>query len=353
MPIDIANSAIPVLLLYNLDPKWSAHEQAEVLDVTSQAGTALRTEGFPVSLIQVTGNGLDSILSRYDPSEYIVFNWCENLPGFPHSEWMVADYLEKRGFVFTGAGSLALALSLDKPRVKQLLEKAGILTPKWVTCMSAAAAGWSRFPAIVKPSRGHCSEGINRDAVVTTPAGLKERVRYIVKRFHQPALVEDFIAGRELHVSLWGNGKLDVLPPAEMEFSSFRDQLDWVCTYEAKFVPGSEQYQKINTILPAPLSPAELRDVEQACQAAFTLAGCRDYARIDVRMQDGLFYITDINPNADICPDTTTIAAANYAGYSYGDFLGRLVLLAAGRHPDWADDDAFPALTAAGEAAAD
>ncbi len=353
MPIDITNSEIPVLLLYNMDPKWSAHEQAEVLDVTSQAGDALRTGGFPVSSIQVTNSDLDSVLSKYDPSEFIIFNWCESLPGLPHSEWMVADYLEKNGFTFTGAGSLPLALSLDKPGVKKLLDDAGVLTPPWVTCTSAAASGWARFPAIVKPSRGHCSEGINRDAVVTSPAGLKDRVRYIVKRFQQPALVEDFIAGRELHVSLWGNGKIDILPPAEMEFSSFRDQLDWVCTYEAKFVPGSEQYQKINTILPASLSPGELHDVEQACQAAFTLAGCRDYARIDVRMKDGLFYITDINPNADICPDTTTIAAANYAGYTYSDFLGRLVLLAAGRHPRWAAGYALSTLTGFGDIVTD
>jgi len=345
MPINILSSDIPVLLLYNLDPKWSAHEQAEVLDVTSLAGEALRAAGFPVTSIQVIDNNLESVLSNYDPLEFVVFNWCEGIPGLPHSEWMVADYLEQHGFVFTGAGSAALSLTMDKSSIKQLLDEAGVLTPPWVICNHSIAVDWSHFPAIVKPSRGHCSEGINRNAVVTTPIGLKARVRYIVKRFQQPALIEDFIPGRELHVSLWGNGEIDVLPPAEMEFSSFRDQYDWVCTYEAKFVPESEQYQKIKTVLPAPLSPDELHDVEHACKVAYTVVGCRDYARIDIRMKDGLFYITDINPNADICPDTTTIAAANYAGYSYSDFLERLVMLAAGRHPRWSDEYALSSLT--------
>jgi len=72
--------------------------------------------------------------------------------------------------------------------------------------------------------------------------------------------------------------------------------------------------------------------------------GCRDYARIDMRMKDGLFYILDINPNADICPDTSTISAAELAGYTYDDFLKRLVLLAAERHPRWESEFASPVL---------
>jgi D-alanine-D-alanine ligase len=333
MGIGTYPSEIPVLLLYSLDPSWSTHEQAEALDATSQVGNALRTAGFPTTRVEVTNSDLDDVLSAYDPLEYIVFNWCESLPGVHHSEWLVADYLEQRGFTFTGSSSAALALSLDKCRVKQLLDEAGILTPRWEACKNGSSTNWGRFPAIVKPSKGHCSEGINRNAVVVTEASLKNRILHIVKRFKQPALVEDFIAGRELHVSLWGNGDIDVLPPAEMEFSSFKDEHDWLCTYEAKFVPESEQYRKIRTLLPAPLSARELRNVEKISKAAYTLIGCRDYARIDMRMKNGLFYITDINPNADICPDTSTVSAAEFAGHTYCGFLERLVLLAAKRHP--------------------
>jgi D-alanine-D-alanine ligase len=108
-----------------------------------------------------------------------------------------------------------------------------------------------------------------------------------------------------------------------------------LCTYESKFVSESEQYRNIKTLLPAPLSERELREVEQVCRAAYALMGCRDYARIDMRMKDGLFYILDINPNADIYPDTSTVLAAEFAGYTYNDFLKRLVLLAAERHPKW------------------
>jgi D-alanine-D-alanine ligase len=336
------SSDIPVLLIYNLDPKWSAQEQAGVIDVTSQVGQALSITGHPTTLVPVTSNDLDSVLSGYNPLEYIIFNWCEGLPGVHDSEAIVVEYLEQHNYTFTGATSATLQLAADKCRVKRLLDEAGILTPSWETYEKSSSINWKNFPAIVKPSREHCSQGIHRNAVVTTEARLKNRIRYIIKRFQHPALVENFINGRELHISLWGDGEIEMLPPAEMEFPPFEDQYDRVCTYESKFVPESKQYKNIKTVLPAPLSENELRDLEQICKAAYLLMECRDYARIDLRMKDGLFYILDINPNADICPDTSTIAAAEMAGYTYKDFLGRLVLLAAQRHYKKTDELTVP-----------
>jgi D-alanine-D-alanine ligase len=245
----------------------------------------------------------------------------------------VAQYLEEHGFTFTGASAATIALSQDKFHIKQLMENSGIPTPNWRPYSSAAAAKWRYFPAIVKPSKEHCSEGIDRNAVVTDEAELKNRISYIREKYRQPALVEDFIDGRELHVSLFENGSVDMLPPAEMEFSSFQDEHDRICSYEAKFVPESEQYQKIKTLLPAPLTVEELREVERVCKAAYLAAGCRDYARIDMRMKDGTFYVIDVNPNADLSPDTSTIAAAELSGYSYGEFIGHIIGLAARRHP--------------------
>jgi len=333
--VNICQLEIPILLLFNLDPNWSVQEQSEVLNTTSQLSRALDVAGYQTNLVPVTSSDLGRTLSSFDPLENIVFNWCESLPGIRHSEWLVVDYLERSGFTFTGACSTTIALAQDKCRVKQLLSEAGILTPRWQKYDNASDVDWGRFPAIVKPSREHCSEGIDRNAVVMTEAELKDRISYIIDKFQQPALVEDFIDGRELHISLWGNGNIDMLPPAEMEFSLFEDRRDRLCTYESKFVPGSEQYQKIKTVLPALLGEDELGSIEQVCKAAYTVVGCRDYARIDLRMRDGLLYIIDVNPNSDICPDTSTISAAELAGYTYGEFGGHIACLAAHRHPAW------------------
>jgi D-alanine-D-alanine ligase len=335
MPVNVHPSDISVLFLYNLDPTWTAEESREVSTVTLQLFEALCKSGYHTIQVPIINTDIESILSNYNPTEYIAFNWCENIPGIYHSEWLVADHLEKGGFTFTGASSEIIAKSQDKSQIKKLLDNSGIATPFWQIFDADTPVEWDRFPAIVKPSMEHCSEGIDRNAVCETKAELVNRIRYIIDRFQQPALVEDFIDGRELHVSLWGNGHIDMLPPAEMEFSMFSDEREHLCSYEAKFVPDSIQYQNIKTILPAPLTEQERFSVESACKSAYRITGCRDYARIDMRIKDGIFYIIDVNPNSDISPDTSTILAAEIEGYNYENFLDRIVRLAARRHPVW------------------
>lgn len=336
MALIVSQGKISVLLLFDLDPNWSSTEQEEALRITSDLEKALSSLGYTLKLAPVTSTDLDSVLSKHDPLENLVFNWCESLPGARHSEWLVAKYLEKSGFTFSGAGSAALRLAQDKGRLKQRLDKAGIFTPRWQKFNRNSSINWNNFPAIVKPSTEHCSEGIDRNSVCDTERELIERVHYIFEKFRQPAIVEDFIDGRELHVSLWGNGDgVDMLPPAEMEFSLFTDQHDRLCSYEAKFVPESVQYQNIKTVLPASLTESELTDIEQACKSAYSIAGCRDYARIDLRIKDGFCYILDVNPNSDISQDTSTVASAELTGYSYGKFAERIVGLSWARHPSY------------------
>ncbi|MGB9723938.1 MAG: hypothetical protein ACP5OO_03410 [Chloroflexia bacterium] len=139
--------------------------------------------------------------------------------------------------------------------------------------------------------------------------------------------------GREFHVSLWGNGRIQVLPPAEMDFSAFDDPRRRLCDFDAKFTPGSPSYEHIQVHLPAPLSREEQTCLERIARATYRATGCRDYARLDIRMRDGVFYVLDVNPNPDISADTSTALAAAAAGYSYGELGSRLVYLAAARHP--------------------
>jgi D-alanine-D-alanine ligase len=147
------------------------------------------------------------------------------------------------------------------------------------------------------------------------------------------ALVEDFIDGREFHVSLWGNGRVEMLPPAEMDFSAFSDVHDRICTYEAKFQPGSVHYETISTVIPTTLSEVELAELERISLKAYKSIGCRDYGRIDVRLRDGVFYVLDINPNPDISEDASMASAAEHAGYTHGDMARYLISLASRRHP--------------------
>jgi D-alanine-D-alanine ligase len=324
---------ISVLLIHNIDPAWESEETEKALQEVAEFESALRDTVGPVVVITLQDADLASCLRAYDPARYIVFNWCEEIPGVSHSEALVPQVLEEMQFTYTGSTSKVLTFCWDKVKVKQLMDLWDIPTPRWGVYDSPETNDWDCFPAIVKPSREHCSFGITTEAVVKSPEELRARTAFILENFRQPALVEDFIDGREFHVTLWGNGILEMLPPAEMDFGAFDDVRDRLCTYESKFQPGSRHYEKISLNLPAPLTENEYNRLKSVAEYAYRSFNCRDYARLDIRLRDGVFYVIDVNPNADVSFETSMACAAESAGFSYGQMIGRIVSLAAQRHP--------------------
>lgn len=333
MELALKNSELPVLMVYDLDASWDSHEAAECATETRRLVAALRRHGHSVVTKPVTDVDLATQLDGLDPSRYIVFNWCEGFPGVDRSDYAVAHALESLGFTYTGATGDVLALSRDKCKVKELLRSHGLPTPDWCLVPEGAAPDWSLFPAIVKPAYEHSSMGMTSRSVVLTQAELAAQVAEVHRDFCQPAIVEEFIDGREFHVTLWGNGTIDMLPPAEMDFSDFEDVRERICSYDSKFIPSSEGYNRIRSLIPAPLDEVQAALLEETCIAGYRALGCRDYARLDLRLRDGVFQILDINPNADVSKDTSFSCAARVAGYSYGEVGSRIVRLAARRHP--------------------
>ena len=324
---------LPVLLLYDLDRSYSESDAREAENLLAQLVSALSEVGHAVTPHPVCDPEWASQLGGLDPAGCVVLNWCDGVPGVPYSDVHIARELRAAGFTCTGSQYPVLKMSWDKPYVKRLLERWGLPTPHWQLYDGLDTGGWDCFPAIVKPSHEHSSLGLTPDAVVLTPEALRERVKYVLDTFHQPALVEDFVDGREFHVSVWGNHTLEVLPPAEMDFRAFPDVHDRLCTFDSKFTPGSRPYEQIGLLLPAPLQEAELAALQTVALAAYQALGCRDYGRLDIRLRGGVFYVLDINPNCDISPDASMALAAAVRGYSYGAMLSRIVNLAARRHP--------------------
>jgi D-alanine-D-alanine ligase len=329
---------LPVLLLYNLDLSWCQEDILECLDLTNQLLNALVEVGHPVQAVCVQSAELESALEDFNPDEHLILNWCEELPGIPHSEYQVAQALERLGFTYTGTDSQALAVNQDKRQTKRLLRQWNIPTPKWQVYTSTRMIGWKRFPAIVKPAFEHCSFGITREAIVQTEADLIQRVDYVIGELQQPAIVEDFLDSREFHVGVIGNGELRVLPPAEIDYSSFIDIHDRICTYESNFDKKSLAYQLTLPKFPVFLTESQLASLEQIVIASFRATNCRDYARMDLRLQDEVFYVLDVNPNADISPDTSLVMAADLIGLSYGQFGSLLINFAAQRHNKFSID---------------
>jgi D-alanine-D-alanine ligase len=324
---------IPVLMLHNLDPSWDSAETAVAVESAQKIAIELKKEGHPVVVVPVTDAALGEVLQPYAPEDYVVFNWCEELPGCPRSDATVAGILESLSFAYTGSSSQVLSLSWDKMAVKDMLKNIGVPTPDGRVIEMHSVDDWDRFPAIVKPSLEHCSFGISADAVVMDRQELKRRVAFVQDTFRQPALVEAFIDGREFHVTLWGNGVVHVLPAAEMDFGAFENVRDRLCSFDSKFTPGSVDYEKIELRIPAALDPMQVFTLNQTALRAYRAMGCRDFARIDLRLENDLYYVLDINPNADLSADTTLVYTAEAAGLSYGAIASLLVNLAAQRHP--------------------
>ena len=125
------------------------------------------------------------------------------------------------------------------------------------------ADGWNIYPAIVKTAHEHCSIGISPESVVTSPAELERRVADILDVHRQPALVEEFIDGREFHVSAWGNGTVTMLPAAELDYGPLTDIRDRLFTYEGKYVSGNRIYEGIDVRVPAALEAGPRSELEQ------------------------------------------------------------------------------------------
>lgn len=322
-----------VLVIYDLDPVWDRFEISDVRNSSKMLFESLKDEGIETYLEELNDPYLERILERYNPVDTIIFNLCEILPGIPKSEKRVMEIFENKGFTYTGNVPQVIELSKDKQKVKEVLGLLGIRVPNGAVLTPEEAAGWNLFPAIVKPSREHCSLTITEKSVVFDTSSLQEQILLVNNELNQPAMVEDFIDGREFHVSVWNNESPEILPPAEMDFSAFNEARKRLCTYDSKFSPSSEHYEKIETLIPAPLNDKLLKKLEKIVLTTWQGFGCLDYARFDLRLRDDKFYLLDINPNNDISIDTSFALAAEMNSYSYSQMAKRIVMMAAERHP--------------------
>ncbi len=324
-------------MLYDLDPEWDSSEISDVRQSNSMVYESLKEEGLEVCIEELNDPHLKRILKCYNPADTIIFNLCESLPGIACSERKVAGIIESERFTYTGNTPGLIDLSYDKFRVKEILVSLGIKVPRGAVLTPAEAAEWKLFPAIVKPSREHCSLTITEKSVVYDTASLQEQILHVNTLLKQPAMVEDFIDGREFHISVWNNEIPEMLPPAEMDFSAFSEARERLCTYDSKFLPGSLHYEKIETLIPAPLNEKQFEKLEKTVMKTWRGFRCRDYARFDFRLRDNDFYLLDINPNNDISADTSFALAAEIKNYSYGRMVKRIAMMAAGRHPEFTE----------------
>jgi D-alanine-D-alanine ligase len=328
-----------VLILYNQPVLARDHPESdqeyEVLDSVERVVVALEEAGYRVETLGIGTEPDDLVAGLRRSSPDVVFNLFEGLGGRGETEAVVAGLLEWLEIPFTGSPPHALCLGRDKYRTKSALLGAGLPTPSFLLVDSPQVPEWTgSWPVMVKPALQDASVGINQGSVVTTPEEMIGRVQYVLERYGPPVLLEEYIAGREIMVSLidrpdWSeDGSLSVLPLAEIEFLAHNDGLWPIYSYEAKWTLGSVESDYTPLTVPVKFEPEVAAQIVEVSRKAYQLVGCRDYGRVDLRVTaEGRPYILEVNPN----PFLHSYALRHgleEMGRSHSDFITGLVRLA-------------------------
>jgi D-alanine-D-alanine ligase len=285
--------------------------------------------------VEKLGDGRE-LLERLlaDPPDF-VFNFAEGQGIGRCREARVPAVLEMLGIPYTGSDPLTLAATLDKDCAKRLVGSAGVAVPHGAVidgaeddaALSTQCSLLGTFPVIVKPAWEGSSKGIRGKCVVDTPEELVEAVESLRRGYQQPILTEEFIAGDELTVGVIGNdpprviGVMRVLPqrPEERFVYSLEVKRDWE--------------RRVRYECPAQLPPGRLEAVEKAAVASYRALGCRDLARVDFRLRDGIPYFLEINPLPGLNPDySDLVILARGMGWTYERLIETVVQEALDRH---------------------
>ncbi len=310
--------------------------EAEVEEQAEWVQKSLDKLGFEYQMLpfEVDLELLVKALKDYRPD--VVINLCEGAFGNSHHELNVPSMLELLHIPYTGSPPLSLGMCQNKGLTKKILEANGLPTPKyWVLENSVDWQGDLEFPLFVKPLKEDASLGISNKSYVRNEAELKAQVEYITNRYKQPALVEEYIAGRELNVAILGYDDPKALPISEITFG-FRDEPK-IVSFSAKWFKESDEYEKTKPVCPAVLEPSVKDNVERIALKAFKLLYCRDYARIDIRLRNGSPWILEVNPNPDISLEAGFSRSLRTAGISYEQFVEKIIQFAlqrASRHSE-------------------
>ncbi|WP_404369776.1 D-alanine--D-alanine ligase [Corallococcus coralloides] len=324
-----------IILLHNRDhdlleddPGREARE--DVVRVAESLAHALSRDGVNAEPLAIEGDKLDFVEALRFLQPDLVVNLCESLAADSRGEMAVPCLLDALGLPYTGSSALSLGLALHKPKAKDVLRAHGVSTPASfvVKKREDALAVDLPWPLIVKPAREDASVGMDFDSVVTERAALVRACESVLRTFHQPALVEQFIPGREVYVPLLGNSPRQALPLTEIHFGRAFEDRPNIVSYRAKWEAESPEYRD------SPTGPCRLDAVQEArciqtALEAFAALDCQDYGRVDLRVSpEGVPYVIDINPNCDLHPGAGFAKAAQAAGMDYAALASRLVEVA-------------------------
>lgn len=260
---------------------------------------------------------------RAAPRPDLVFNIAEG-EGGRCREAHVPALLELLGIPYVGSDPLTLCVTLDKPVTKRLVASAGFPTPPFRVLASAdeAARFDLPFPVIVKPVYEGSSKGVRLASRATGPAQLAERVRFVTETYRQEAIVEEFVSGPEVTVGLVGNGDPEIVGMMEIAPTRIRPE-EFVYSLEVK----RDYENQVEYRVPPRLPPEALDRIGACAKGIFRALGCRDFARIDFRLDSRMTpQFIECNPLPGLCPGYGDLPIlAGRMGIPYLSLISRIL----------------------------
>lgn len=271
------------------------------------------------------------MITAFNPDA--ILNFVESVEGIASYEYCMAALFEVLGYNFTGSIPSSLGNSLDKDRAKGILSSFGIETPKSITLSPKQKFVEKdvdlKYPVILKLVDEDASIAISEYSVVQNFRELKKHFKFLSSTYKKDILVEEYIEGRELNVAILGD---KVLPISEIVFEGLPAELPKIVTYDGKWVEGSTYFNHTKPICPADISERTKNKVEEIAINAFKAMNCRDYARVDIRLdKKGTPFVIEVNPNPDVSRDSGFSRAANAANISHAELLKEIVNFALNR----------------------
>jgi len=321
--------------LTTVNDKYAEWDSAETIDAVEKAlaevGEVIRleaTEEFPERL------------RRERPD--IVYNIAEGMNG-ANREAHVPAICEFLGLPYSGSDPWTLSLCLDKARTKEYLAYNRVPTAPFVLVRAAhevssllervttrrlrGVNGRLRLPLFVKPVHEGSSKGITERNFCRTPAELAEQTLFLLERYEQPVLVEEYLPGAEFTCAVLGNGAgARVLPIVGMRFDALPEGALPVYGFEAKWLWDRPEDPLQIFECPAKVDEALQSRIESVALAAYYVLGCRDWSRVDVRLDaEGVPNVVEVNPLPGILPNPLDNScfpkAARAAGMNYDQLI--------------------------------
>lgn len=266
----------------------------------------------------------------------LIFNLTESYAGDDTKDMNIAAYLDLLGLRYTGGGPHAQLLAQDKSLAKKMFAFHGIKTPFFATSYRGRIdhAHDISFPLIVKPMAEDGSIGIDANAVVNSIKELMERVEYIQDEFDSPALIEEYIEGREIYAAILGSyEQAHTLPLVELDLSHLPEGTPRIATYDVKFAKDTEVYRLTKSHIAEDLDEHTANHLSETALAAYRAVKLRDYGRIDMRLTPkGEVYVIEANPNPWLSSKQEFAMSAKASGRSYVELVGDIVELAMSRY---------------------